>query len=265
EIADRKRAEQKLRESEERFRELAETIQEAFWMSDPATREMLYVSPAYEKIWGRTCASLYKSPDTWLAAVLPEDRSRVGQAAENRRMRGDYEETYRIRRPDGTVRWIRDRAFPVRDPEGRVVRIVGTAEDITERRLLEEEFRKAQKMEAVGRLAAGVAHDFNNILAVILGNADLATVQAESGRPMGKSLDEIKKAGARAKSLVQQILTFSRQRPQERQVIDLAVSIQETVSFLRAVIPSDIEITAATDPLAPAVLADPTHAHQLIA
>lgn len=264
-IAERKVAEEKLRESEERFRELAETIQEVFWMTDPGKNRILYVSPAYEKIWGRTRASLSESPRAWPEAIHPDDCARILHAAETQQTRGDYDETYRILRPDGTVRWIRDRAFPVYGAAGEVLRVVGTAEDITNRRQLEEQFRQAQKMEAIGQLAGGVAHDFNNILAAILGNTQLALADITEGHPGHDSLEEIKKACVRAKSLVQQILAFSSQQPQERRVIELGPTLQETVNFLRATIPSIVELVVSIDTAAPPVLADPTQVHQVIA
>ncbi len=263
-ITERKRAEEKLRESEERFRELAETVQEVFWMNDPVKKQVLYVSPAYEKIWGRSCASLYESSGTWLEAIHPDDRERILHAAATKMMRGDYNETYRVLRPDGSLRWIQDRAFPVYGAAGQVRRIVGTASDITERRQLEEQFHQSQKMQAIGQLAAGVAHDFNNILAAILGNVQLALQDTASEHPARSSLDEIRKASVRGKSLVQQILAFSQQQRQERQVIELGPTVQEAVSLLRAVIPATVELVITIDAATPTVLADPTQLNQVI-
>ena len=138
-ITDRNKIETALRESEEQFRQVTEHIQEVFWLSDTLKNEVLYVSPAYRSIWGRSCESLYRSPRSWLEAIHPEDRERVLQAALTKQMVGTYDEEYRIVRPDGSTRWIRDRAFPVHDGAGSVSRIVGVADDITDRKKAEEE------------------------------------------------------------------------------------------------------------------------------
>lgn len=132
-VNDRKRAEEALRESEEMFRQLAEHIREVFWLSDPEKTRMLYVSPAYETVWGRSCGSLYAAPASWTDSIHPDDQPRVREAALTKQVSGLYDETYRIIRPDGSIRWIRDRAFPILNREGRVYRVAGLAEDITER------------------------------------------------------------------------------------------------------------------------------------
>ncbi len=126
-------------DSKERsLRQLAESIRAVFWMTDPGKNRMIYVSPGYEKIWGRTCASLYASARGWMEAVHTEDRARILEASLTKQTAGDYDEEYRVVRPDGSIRWIRDRAFPICDPAGDVYRIAGIAEDVTERKSLEQ-------------------------------------------------------------------------------------------------------------------------------
>ena len=125
--------------SEQSFCQLAEAIGAVFWMTDSNRGRMIYVSPGYEKIWGRSCASLYASPDCWRAAIHLEDRNRILEAALSSQASGDYDEEYRIVRPDGSICWIHDRAFPIRNDAGKVYRIAGIAEDITERKRLEQE------------------------------------------------------------------------------------------------------------------------------
>jgi two-component system cell cycle sensor histidine kinase/response regulator CckA len=129
-----RRAERALRESEERFRQLAENIGAVFWLHEAATGRTLYVSPAFERIWGLPADDLYRDPGVWARSLHPDDRTADAvQDAEQ-----PYEHEYRIVRPDGSVRWIRDRGFPIRDPQGRVYRTAGIAEDVTERREAQE-------------------------------------------------------------------------------------------------------------------------------
>ena len=127
--------------SELRFRQLAENIREVFWLTNTAKTEMLYVSPGYEKIWGRSCESLYASPRDWTDTIHPEDRERVLHAAQTKQASDEYVEEYRIIRADGAIRWIRDRAFPIFGNDGEVYRIAGLAEDITERRKADQRFK----------------------------------------------------------------------------------------------------------------------------
>ncbi len=254
---------QELKASDQRFRLLAENIHEVFWMTDPVKNQVLYVSPAYETIWGRPCESAYKSGNSWREAIHPDDRLPVREALATKQTRGDYEETYRIIRPDGSVRWIYDRAFPVRDEAGQVYRIVGTAEDITEHRRLEEQLRQTQKMEAIGTLAGGIAHDFNNILGAINGYTELAKLSVKDVAAR-EYLDTVLRAGNRATNLVKQILTFSRQKEQKRVSIQLQTVLEETLALLRATLPRTIEFRIFLAPDASTVLADTTQVHQIV-
>lgn len=239
---ERRQAESALRESEARFREIAETIEEVFWVADPAKNRVLYVSPAYEKIWGRTCASLYESARPWLEAIHPDDRERVRLAAETQQTSGGYDETYRILRPDGAVRWIRDVAFPVRNESGDVVRIVGVARDITERRQLEEQLRLSQKMEAIGLLAGGVAHDFNNILAAILMQAELIGMAEDVSEEVHDGLQQIRAAAERGANLTRQLLLFSRKQVMQPRDLDLNDVVTSLARMLQRIIGEDVHL-----------------------
>jgi diguanylate cyclase (GGDEF)-like protein/PAS domain S-box-containing protein len=129
-----------LHESDLRFRQLAENINQVFWMTEPDKQKMLYVSSAYERIWGRSLQSLLDAPQSWLDAVHPDDRQRMAEAAP-KQAQGLYDEEYRIIRSDGEIHWVHDRAFPIRDNQGVVYRIVGIAEDVTERKQADEVIR----------------------------------------------------------------------------------------------------------------------------
>ena len=143
-ITERKRAEQALRESEERFRELAENIDDIFWLTDLQHKKVLYISPAYERIWGRTCESLYASVRSWTDSLHPEDRERILALRGDGHLQEMPDMTYRIVRPDGSLRWIHQREFPVKDAEGKVVRVAGIVEDITERKRVEQSQRESR-------------------------------------------------------------------------------------------------------------------------
>jgi len=127
-----------LRESEQRFRQIAETITEVFWMADVQSARMLYLSPAYERIWGRSCESLYKNPKSFVDAVHPDDVDDVIEAMKKQEAGEPFDYEYRIVRPDGDVRWIWDRGFPVPHPSGPPLRYVGVAEDVTVRKETDE-------------------------------------------------------------------------------------------------------------------------------
>lgn len=262
-LEDEKLAAQSLRESEERFRQLAENVREVFWITDAAKQTMLYVSPAYEAIWGRSCASLYAAPATWLEAVHPDDRERVHHSAVSRQAEGTYAEEYRITRPDGAVRWIRDRAFPVRNRLGQIYRVAGVAEDITERKDLEAQFFRAQRLEAIGLLASGIAHDMNNILTPIM----MSTPLLRLGLPPEKAeqmLTAIEKSAARGAELVRQLLTFGRGLQGNRVIVDLRQLVREIARIAEHSFPKSIQVLRDTEGAHAHVRGDPTQLHQVL-
>ncbi|MGA9669907.1 MAG: PAS domain S-box protein [Terracidiphilus sp.] len=138
---------QELLDSEERFRDLTNSIREAFWIFNVCCNQMLYVSPAYEEIWGRSRADLYENARDWLSAVHEEDRSRVEEhfpPKDDRR----FELSFRIVRNDGEIRWIRSRIFPITGEDGAVIRLAGISADITEPRMAHQALAKTQRLLA---------------------------------------------------------------------------------------------------------------------
>ena len=133
-MTQQKETELALRESQTLLHQLTEHITEVFWMTDSDKQRVLYISPGYESIWGRSCATLKSAPRSWVDAIHPEDRAHVLRDAMTKQATGKYNIEYRIVRPDGTIRWIWDRAFPICDTHGHVYRIAGLAQDITERK-----------------------------------------------------------------------------------------------------------------------------------
>jgi PAS domain S-box-containing protein len=262
-IAVREKVEAALRESEERFRQLAESIEDVMWLRRPDIDVFIYVSPAYEAVWGRSRASLYASSSDWLVAVHPDDRERVWTSLPRQEL-GPWEEMFRIVRPDGSLRWIRSRAYPVRDASGRVYRIAGVSRDITEQRRLEAQFLQAQKMEAVGRLAGGVAHDFNNLLSVILGYTSFVLEQLPSDASCRDSLQEVWRAGERATDLTRQLLAFSRHQVLEPRVLKLSQVVGQMEGMLRRILGEDIELSLLMSLTPGKVYADPSQVEQIV-
>jgi two-component system cell cycle sensor histidine kinase/response regulator CckA len=205
-----------LRESEERFRNLAENIEDVVWIADRQLRKVLYVNPAYERVWGCTCRTLRDDIESIVAVVHTDDRARIQSRMDELRQGIFRPEEYRIVLADGTERWIRDRVFGIKDEEDTIYRIAGIAEDITVRKRAEEErlglerkLMDAQKLESLGILAGGIAHDFNNLLTAILGNASLARIGIPESSPLQPYLKRIEKTSVQAAELCKQMLAYS--------------------------------------------------------
>ncbi|HUG98250.1 MAG TPA: PAS domain S-box protein [Gammaproteobacteria bacterium] len=256
-ITERRQRDEALRDSEQRFRQIAENLREVFWISNPDKSAMEYVSPAYEQIWGRPADGVYADPLSFLDALHPDDRERVAgllplQAA------GQYDTEYRIVRPDGEVAWIWDRAVPIADADGRVYRIVGVAEDVTKLKQAEAQLHQVQKIEAIGNLAGGVAHDFNNLLTVILGNLDaLQSAPGKLSTGQRASVGAALEAAERAAGLTRQLLAFSRTQllmPRPTAVNDLIAELMKLVS---RTLGEDVEVSLRPAADLPEIHVDP--------
>ncbi len=212
-ITERKQAEEELRESEEKFRQLAENIREVFFILSQAG-DIIYISPAYEQIWGRTCQSLYHNPRSWLEAVHPEEERQIA-AALHRQLRDitEFDKTYRIVRPDGEIRWIRSRSFIVEHQNS--YRFVGIAEDISERKLTEEALQQAKlAAEAANRaksaFLANMSHELRTPLNAILGFSQLMARSSSLAPEHKKNLDIIIHSGEHLLTLINQVLDLSK-------------------------------------------------------
>jgi two-component system, sensor histidine kinase and response regulator len=160
EAAGRRRAEERFRETEERFRQLVENIREIFWMQEGGWERLLYMSPAYEDAWGRSCQSLYEQPRSWIESIPPEDRALVFAHLEQQERGISTETEFRVVRPDGSVRWMRCRAFPVEHQPGEASRTAGLVEDITDRKRAEAALRESEERfrGTFENAAVGIAH-----------------------------------------------------------------------------------------------------------
>jgi len=391
-ITERKQMEESLRESEEKFRQLADNITDVFWMTSPDLNIMHYISPGYELIWGRSMESLYANPHQWVEAILPEERERVfaifGTLMQNKAM---VSVEYQISRPDGAIRWIHDRGFQVRNAAGNLVRLAGIATDITERKHAQESLRllgsaveqakesimitdaeldlpgpriifvnpaftkitgyneedvmgktprilqgprtdksvlsrlrqnlergkmfegetinyrkdgkefdlewqvapirnaggiithfvaiqrditerkrveshlfQSQKMETVGKLAAGIAHEFNSIMTAIIGQSELILGDLPSGNPLIENATEIHKAAERAATLTRQLLAYGRKQTLRPEILDLNSVLAGMETMLRNLAGKDVDVRIALAPALGAVKADAGQIEQVI-
>jgi PAS domain S-box-containing protein len=259
-ITDRLRAERERRRAEEQYRELFEGVRDVVFSLSPEGM-IAMLSPAFETITGMSAADWIGRPFTEL--LHPEDAPRATeQLRASLTGRPVEAPPLHIRTKAG---WsLADIRTAPRIEDGRMTGVFGIARDVSERVGLEEQLRQSQKMQALGTLAGGIAHDFNNILTAINGNAELALEEGTADDPVRISIQEIRKAGQRAKDLVKQILIFSRRQETRRQVIALGPVVDEALRLLRTTLPKTISITTHEAPGLPKVLADATQIHQII-
>jgi PAS domain S-box-containing protein len=237
------------------YRELVETVPVIFYVADAQGR-VLYVSPAFERISGHPPQRLYANPQGWFDFMLPEDRPRVADLVARARGTGHFELEYRVVRADGAVRWLHARSTEIRGSGGALERIVGVATDVTQRRALEEQLRRAQKMEAVGQLAGGVAHDFNNLLTVIVANAGALRQRVGDDEPAASQLAEIEVAAQRAAELTRKMLGFSRQALLSLRPTALGEVARDVGALLRRTLDARIELLVEATPEPDVVVAD---------
>ncbi len=224
------------------------------------------------KIFDMELSSATLNLENQMQLFTPESAALLGAAAQKAMQTGEpYDLELERRADDGQRHWVSIRGEVRRSARGRIFGLRGTAQNITDRKLaevtrvsLEAQLRESQKMQAIGTLAGGIAHDFNNILATILGNTALARADLHGNAPALQSLDEISKAGARARDLVQQILSFSRREPMQRKLTALAPVVGESVRLLRATLPPRIALDVHFAADTPPVLADANQIQQIV-
>jgi two-component system, cell cycle sensor histidine kinase and response regulator CckA len=259
-----KRATEALRETEARYRQLVEEVPAISYVAETgAQARFLYVSPQVRTILDYEPAECVSDASFWWNHLNPNDHKLALQ--EDTWEEGvPLEMEYRMRRKDGREVWVRDEMVILRDPATGKRLTRGMMIDITERRHLEDQLRNAQQLEAVGRLAGGVAHDFNNILSIIMGRSELLLGSAGDDPRVRSGLEQICRAAERAASLTQQLLAFSRKQVLQLKVLDLNESVSDVQKMLSRIIGEDIELIASLHPSLMVVKADPGQIEQVL-
>jgi two-component system cell cycle sensor histidine kinase/response regulator CckA len=263
-ITERKRAEATLRRQELHLREAQEIARLGSWERDVETGWVTF-SEQINAIFGFPPEVRGRSFDDIMALVHPDDRPAAIEAGRaTTANRTPFEVEYRVVALDGVTRTAFTRGRPEVDAQGAVTRLVGVMQDITEQRALERQLAQAQKMEAVGRLAGGVAHDFNNVLMAIKGSLHFVLEDLPEDHPSRADLQDIGDAANRAAGLTRQLLAFSRQQVLQPQVLALGALVQEHQRLLRRLLPEDIEIRTEIAPDLWTITADPGQMEQVL-
>ncbi|HEY4175467.1 MAG TPA: ATP-binding protein [Kofleriaceae bacterium] len=253
-------AEDRASDQETLFHELAEHLDEVIWVLSPTADRVYYMSPAYQRILDRSSSELAADPMAWMSAIHPDDKASVLALFGHADLRGEI--TFRVQRRDGVQRHLRAKYFPIRDASGNTVRVAGLTRDVTEQIQLEEQVRQSQKLESLGLLAGGVAHDFNNILAVIGANAGMIGETATGEQC--ELVDDVEQAVHRGTSMTRQLLAFSRRQDVAPVVIDINRTVDETRKMLRRMVGEDVTLTSSLEPDLHPILVDPSSIVQVL-
>lgn len=261
-ITERRQAEQMLRASEEKYRSLFEESKDVIYISTPEGK-FIDINPAGVELFG------YSSREELLQADIgrdlyysPSDREKALRVLEQRGFVKDFELT--LKRKDGKKLTVLETATVVRDDNGNIVAYRGFLRDVTQQRQLEAQFFQAQRLESLGTLAGGVAHDFNNILAIILGHVSTLKGASLSPEKLPRSIGAIEKAVERGAGLVRQLLTFAGKTDVLFEPVSVNESVQELVKMVRETFPKTIELALHLDPHLPAIEADRNQLYQVL-
>jgi two-component system cell cycle sensor histidine kinase/response regulator CckA len=263
-ITGRKRAEEALRAGEARLAEAERIAHLGNWERKIGTNELLWSVETY-RVFGRQPDQFTPTHEAFLDAVHPDDRRDVQESFDRTLSEGGpYSIEHRIVLPNGDVRIVQERGEVTLDQAGKPTRALGTVQDVTERKRMNEQLPQAQKMETVGRLAGGMAHDFNNLLTTIIGFTEFVLSGLDEGSPLREDLEQVRRAGRRASSLTSQLLAFSRRQLIKPRILDLNFVVNDMGKMLGRLIGEDIELDIATDPELGRVQADPGQIEQVI-
>jgi two-component system cell cycle sensor histidine kinase/response regulator CckA len=263
-VTERKQAAEALLRSQERLRLALKAARMGTWQWDVASNTLAWDEQLHE-LYGMEPGQQVTQYEDFIGRVHQDDRSIVA-ASVQRALEGggglDYE--FRIVLPDGRVRWLADHGRVVRDQRGNPLSMTGVCLDTTDRKLMEERLRQAQRMDSVGQLAGGIAHEANNMMSVVLGCADYVLQRTDLPGPVREDVDQIWKAAKRTAGITQQLLAFSRRQVLQPQVLDLNATVRDLESILSRTLGETRGLRMHLAPDLAAVRADPGQLEQVL-
>jgi len=244
---------------------VARATSDVVWDWDARTGELWWGGDT-EAVFGHPNAEMGDDFNWWAERVHPDDRDRVVQAVQ--KMLEDpeqelYRDEYRIRKPDGSWVTVLDRGLVIRDEDGRAVRVIGGLADITETKVMEAQLLRAQRLESIGTLAGGLAHDLNNVLGPVLMSIELLKMDATDAETL-EILDTVETSASRGAAIIRQVLAFARGVTGERVPVEVAQVVGELQGIVRETFPRKIELEIRLADGLPPVLGDPTQLHQVL-
>jgi len=251
-----------LRQSEEKYRQLVEALPEGIFETD-TDGNVTFVNHAAFEFFGYSRDDVERGLNVFQMINSGDQDRAIRNLQKLLNGQAMVRAEYSGRRKNGTTFPIFTRSSPIHSGE-RIIGVRGIVVDVSERKRLEAELHHAKKMQAVGTLAGGIAHEFNNILAIVLGNAELAEDNIPESNPARDNVEQIKTASLRAKKVVKQLLTFSRKHDEQKQIVNLVPAVKEGIKFLRSSVPVNIEFKEYISTDCDLVEADPTQIHQII-
>jgi PAS domain S-box-containing protein len=266
----------RLQESELRLRQLSENINEVFWLTDANDDRAIYVSPSVEEVWGKDISDFYNNPGGWMQSIHEADKNRVILEYDNFRKSGKFDTEYRLVRPDGEVRWIHDKGFPVYDESGNVYRLAGIAEDITDKKITEEQ--KVQQEEerarlsryiSVGELGTSLAHEINQPLTSIMCYAKGGLNRSKEGRLSEKDVQEVfgrlSEEAERAGRIINKLRDFVNRKDIKFSSVDINELILESLRLVENKIKtSEVQVVYVLGKSLPMILVDSILTQQVI-
>ncbi|MFD1378854.1 hybrid sensor histidine kinase/response regulator [Fodinicurvata halophila] len=257
-ITARKAAEEAVRLNEERFRLVASATNDVIWDWD-LTTDRIWWNESMASQFGYDRDTLEPGLESWKNRIHPNDQAQVVESihAVIEGSGSNWVEEYRFLHADGRELIVVDRGFLIRDEAGRAVRMVGSMEDVTEQRMLDERLRHSQKLETIGQLTGGVAHDFNNLLTVILGNAEVLSDRLGEDETLKALADMTISAAERGAELTNRLLAFARQQALQPKIVDLNHMLVGIEPLLKRALSEEIEIEISQGEAIPRIEVDP--------